>query len=492
MSSLASPRFPWSLVLVVAACRAPATASPPSPSSPTSSTPSGTESAEETGLHTAKATATADTGPVVTPITPPLTGMLPPTWTIEAPELPNFGDRLEVVPADQGDLLAIDHRAEGTTTPSTVFLEPSWPRGTHHVLDVWDGVSGWDGTVGGTIHAVGDADGDDEGDYWLSSRLVAGPLLGRHHAAIDLDGSQSIAFTEPRSSGDYPMGFVHGAGFDADHDGHHDVLLSNTTYPEGNDAWVAFGPFAGEVLVDPDRPATRATLGHVGQPSCYENPGLQVVRDYLGPGRHAVAYGGPDWGHQCSSGDLALFALEVDPGGSSGTPLALFDLGSDDAVFTDDVDGDGQRDTLCGDAWRSAVLAGPVNDYTTWNEARFDDDLLPTTDGEVARVLGDVNGDGVNDYLVQRGDQSHHVHLSPFSTPLSPDPAIEVAPFLFEVWSAFDRFHLVTGDFDDDGLGDFAYTGHEEWGATSYDVHVYLGADVVATWEARQLSPPAR
>jgi len=466
---------------------------------PTASSPQPTgvsplaDSADTTDTAASAIASTADSSPAyATPFTPPTAGRLDPTLTIEGPEMRSFGDRLEVTPGDGHDLLFISRGGDVPAgEPHTYLLEAPWPRGRHHILDLWDGASGLTERISDAriVHRVPDADGDGQADYWLGARLVPGPLMGQLHETTHTAGSDSIAWIETYRASPgvrVPYGAVHGTDFDADGDGHTDVLVTEWGEATLGEAWVAYGPFSGQITIDdPHDPPNRSTLGWITG-ACYGNSGLRILRDYLGPGRDAAMFGGPTWAG-CGY-DVNIIELTVEPGGTNDDLVATFHVNSGDVFATDDVDGDGEPDMLMS-TWQEetgGILPGPVTGNTTYEDP-IPDDPLPVEGGSLARVLGDVNGDGINDYMATVDNGDTYVHLSPFDPPLVAEHGLLVER-LRTAWSDNRPKQLVYGDFDGDGLGDYAHHSYEHVNDDlAHDVYVYTGADLVATWEAQGL-----
>ncbi len=231
-----------SIALLLLACAPGPDPSPP----PAESTPSSVHTSPT--ADTSTGAGTGHTGATEPSWEPPLKGILPPTTIVESPSFArarSWGESLLGAPVEgSADILVAGIPSEDETQPyGSYFLTGPFPRGTVPPDAVWDGVSGWGGSPYGAtpaIHRVPDADGDGVEDYWLFSRLVPGPLMGRLHALARVEGDESIAYIEGSDLG--PEG-VQAADFDADGDGIGDILIDSAVGP---DAIVSAGPHAGE------------------------------------------------------------------------------------------------------------------------------------------------------------------------------------------------------------------------------------------------------
>ncbi len=435
---------------------------------------------------------TGDTGEPEDAWDPPLTGQLEPHTVIEAPGRKNWGaDSLGIDVGGGPDILASRFSRSGYDYAKepygTYFLTGPFPRGSHDVDTIWDGVSGWEATAGSivdSIHTVPDADGDGIEDYWLYLRLVPGPLMGRYHAFYKRKGDDSIAFIERANITDAVQ--VLAANFDANHDGIDDVLVG----PVGGQAhYVRWGPFVDRVSYYDDDELG----GYVGRDQCQDVYGVAHFPDLYGPGRDGVAYGGVDFPNWCNGADAAFFELDVQPGEANYERLAVLNHGAKSPQPVGDVDGDGYPDVLWAFSLDSHVIPGPLygDDPDQDPDAV---DLLPVTGGALLRPLGDLNGDGATDFLVlaEDGGPNHYVHLSPFAPPLVAAHGLPVEPS--DGTLGTNLHDLSVGDFDDDGLDDFAFQRLKVDPSDSTEptyLVIYSGADITATWDARGLPAPA-
>ncbi len=430
------------------------------------------------------------------PWEPPLSGVLPPTTLIEAPADPYphlWGQYILGVPVEGDDdvLIAASFRLDYDKQPvGSYFLTGPFPRGTVALDDVWDGVSGWEPPIGNivkAVHRVPDANGDGVEDYWLLNRLVPGPLMGRLHRYLPVDGDDSIAYIE---GADVGSGYIQAANFDADGDGIDDVLIGNG---EGQYAYVRWGPFLGEVSYSD--PTHDPLGGYLGNGQCQDVAGSLHIPDFYGPGVDAIVYGGVDFPNWCNGADSAFFAMTVQPGEANTERLAVLEHGGRVVRAVGDINGDGTPDifwgTTSGDSY---LLPGPQLGETPSLAELEALDLLPVEGGGLSRPLGDINGDGTTDFLaVFPQDVDFRVFLSPFDPPLRQDRGLPVEGIIVNSSPSANTF--ATGDFDNDGLGDVAY--QQPWGVYPIDLDqpgvliVYTGADLVATWQARGLDSPA-
>jgi hypothetical protein len=478
-------------LLVACGPKAPANERPGPTETGSDSSPTMGDATGHTGMPIPGGTGTTgDTGQPIDPWDPPLTGPLEPHTIIEAPGHNQWGlFSLGVSVANGPDILAsMFYRPDYATEPyGSYFLTGPFPRGSHHVDAIWDGVSGWEAPleiIVRPIHTVPDTDGDGIEDYWLYHRLVPGPLMGRYHPFYKRKGDDSIAFIERANITSSVQ--VLAANFDANHDGIDDILVGSDA---GQAHFVRWGPFVDRVSYYDDDELG----GYLGLDQCQDVYGVTHLPDFYGPGRDGIAYGGVDFPLWCDGADVAFFELDVLPGETNADRLAVLNHGAKSLHSVGDVDGDGHPDVLWAFALDSHILPGPLyGEILDQDQAAVD--LLPVTGGAILRPLGDLNGDGTTDFLVlEEGTVEQFVHLSPFAPPLIPSHGLPVEPS--DATLSTNLHDLSVGDFDDDGLDDFAFQRLKVDPTDYFEptfLVIYSGADITATWNARGLpAPPA-
>lgn len=404
------------------------TAAPTRPSAPTAATAS-TASTGATGT-TALTSHTGHTGDSGGGPPRGLAGDLGPS-TIVLPSAPGELVPIGVMPRRDGpDQVVV---LDGPTMVNHLLRGP-FPAGEHVITALWDGVS--------TLplsHLVpaSDVDGDGSNDAWVGLELHAGPL----------------PTTRP------PLAVLPGTGWgaplvsdaDLDGDGHVDLLLHDGSQLR---PVVLFGPLDGA-------PQPIARLGPTSYEYLFE---VGVFRDHYGPGAHAVGM----WAQRSKQAlPYELFdGRLLAPGGDYVEPaftvtgwVSLSPLG--------DVDGDGFGDMGFG----STVLRGPLQPEGGAAPAS-DVPHLVVDGGFVIDDLGDLDGDGAVELLVVDASRTEYsVLMSPHSDPIDVAGGVRIGLVDHTLGEA------VVGDVDGDGLPDLLVQSYFSGGS---ELHVYTGADVVA------------
>ncbi|MEQ1507505.1 MAG: VCBS repeat-containing protein, partial [Myxococcota bacterium] len=372
------------MTLSLAGCTAPA-----DPASP--AIPSGDSSPEDSGA------APSDRGAELPP-SARVTG-LPGMWlTIGGVGVvPTHGDDASVLlVSTRGDLYP--------HYPLTFLVPGSIPRGEHAVLDLWDGRSTYADQLG-SVQLAGDVDDDGHLDLWFPTELRLGPLLGR---ALE-PGAGADAYVDDG-------GRVGAAGFDADGDGHEDVLFQSCCQT----AWIHHGPFSGRIAgaYAADASPDVTWLGDMS--GCAESIAASVLRDHLAPGRDAVAMGieggcGRDttvWPLQQPRGTHLHEGDEVGFASIGGTAPMWFES-------TGDLDGDGIGEAIYGDWLYSRILRGPLHGNAVQSPEAF-----TQVNGHAQAAIADLNGDGIEELVggwihsLAPYDVTWMLVLSPYDDPI--------------------------------------------------------------------------
>mgnify|MGYP003884232655 FL=1 len=371
-----------------------------------------------------------------------------------------------------------------------VYLDTLPPPGDHYILDLWDGVSlGWGDHH---IFPVPDVDGDGIYDYWAFYKLLPGPIMGRDTVAAAYNDAPIAHLGPDKVRGPLGFGVVMLSNFDADGDGHIDILVDNGG---ANLYEVYFGPFSGEIVENVPQ-ADKTNIGTGASSECNEPPIL--LPDLLGPGRDAIAVGGEDWPRWCPR-DRFIFPLEVERTGWA-VELGSLDFPAGHLQPVGDLDGNGTQDVMAF-SWglepAAALWSEPFDEHTSFWELPLPPATTSAARGHLMGTIGDVNGDGIDDllgyvnpYYLYGGtafddEPESYVLLSPFDDPIVIDAGIRVEPVAPEA----GRAHIpwTHGDFDGDGHSDLIYmTGRGQDTYAPYVplplpvLNVYSGADLTA------------
>jgi len=462
-------RLGW--LALAASCGAP---SSPPPASPTSSSVTHGTASSASSVDTSPTATTAttgDSGPAT--LREPTHEVVDPTVVITFHDYDDPLLRARFAPRPDGTHLLLASAGVDEAPVGTFFLEPPFDRGEHSVLDLWDGVSGLnDLTIDDVLSVweVADQDGDGIDDLWLGHKLLAGPLLGQAH---DPTGPSAVVLAEleTNTQGSSIDGMVLAAGFDADDDGHGDVLVGHAL--GGDPHIVHYGPLSGTVPSGRTGAHPEATV--LGVTGCGLLYGYTFLPDAFGPGLHGFATGSGDPVGGCHSSDQQVYALHHPRGTLAPDPVATYAWGSSELAPLPDLTGDGLPEVAYfsehdGAGWAQASpLQGAVGQPPT---AEVD-----VRHGYLTGLLGDVNGDGIKDmrgqWVYDEGRSVKVWLLSPHPQPIDLSNGLEAPGHWGTVHHA---------DIDGDGLDDLVYRPR-----SNDDVlHLTTGADITAAWAAHQ------
>jgi hypothetical protein len=369
--------------------------------------------------------------------------------------------------------------------PGTVFLKGDIAPGTHGLLEVWDGVSGYDyGIVNENAPLAGDVNQDGHLDVWLGEELFLGPLLGRTVRRLQDSQAHVEGFREWAVAGN----------FDADGDGQLDVLFKSDA---GAWSFIRYGPFEGVLPSAVEGAADPATYTRLGENSfCTESDHDTVIlRDHLGPGHDAVAVGTDSYGW-CPL-DTFVWDLRQPRGGQLTYEQALAETEGTNSIYglpfddAGDLDGDGFGDAVWGGRSGSRLVGGPMSGWMEFSQGGYDHPI-EQVNGYVAHGVGDINGDGLGELVGMwswRGldgespTQGMWVLLfSPHPQPIDLSQGLELGWFEEHVTSDVGR---VDADLDGDGRTDLASLWAEP-DFTAQTLAIWYGADLLQAWESRQ------
>jgi len=374
---------------------------------------------------------TTDTDDSGEPAYPPYEGQPPASVVV-------YGTRFrghDLIPHDDTTLLEllVDDRyllIDAATLP---------PSGLVHYDDLWDGVSEveW-----GEVTHLRDMDGDGHDDYFIGRSIRPGPLLGRYTPWATPADAIAYLLVDPADALKWPHLVL-----DADQDGHEDLLVTGTGY----DAVprIYFGPFDGPI---PDPAADDSTVLPLITRKGIDAYTLTLAPDLLGLGEDALLMA--HWENYLQWDTMT--PLPIARGGivehsdflQGGTWYPVSPLG--------DLNGDGINDVVAD----HGVYFGPILGPESFDPAR-----KLTSAGSIGPG-GDLNGDGMSD-LLMRVDYERYVLLSPHRWPLTIDQGVPIEP----------DGGVVIGDVDGDGRDDVVIN-------TSASKHesvlIYLGVDLEA------------
>jgi len=260
---------------------------------------------------------------------------------------------------------------------------------------------------------AGDVNGDGIDDLWVGSPNVA-PTNGAIYLFLgDKDGvlaeDDAAANAHGRIIGGNLVSNV-GEAFspvgDVNGDGYADVLVGDGVFALWSGAaWLYLGPISGDV----DREDAVATFTTT-QTDAELGTAVRGVGDLDGDGLPDLLVTAPDM-PGLSNGEGAIFLLPGTLTGEHAVEREGFRIGDfasygrlDHGLAASDLDGDGLGDiVVCVSRntgglyeYRTLVFLGPFTSNRDWGDADAEHELPMADETE---VVGDINGDGLDDVL---------------------------------------------------------------------------------------------
>lgn len=275
--------------------------------------------------------------------------------------------------------------------------------------DAWTGVRP-NGQLGRRLGALGDVTGDGRAEYLAAAAYDASayPLGGAVFLVSGTTGGPLVGAPEMIAGGEgWYLGAALDGGPDVDSDGVPDLLVSATGYADNAGAtWLVSGAaFAASSSFHPELSALTTVWGDA--PASYSGAYLAFLGDVMGTGATFYAVGAPlaDANGFTRAGKVGLFdaadrgVLSMsDPSVEVGGYFAEEVLGNW-VTTAGDVDGDGLDDYMVsassGDL--AVILPGGDEDPILPDDALFR--LTGTGAGESAEcmMVGDIDEDGVRE-----------------------------------------------------------------------------------------------
>ncbi len=278
-------------------------------------------------------------------------------------------------------------------------------------------VSFWGEYTGGAAGhdvALGDVDNDGEldvlvGSPWADSgyaHLVMGPFAATEYlSAADQEYAASAAYTWG-----YYFGYTVTGGGDTNGDGYADYAVADTSFGgSSGGVWLYRG---GRTI------ATTHSSVHSGGSSYYCGWALDMGEDLTGDGRDDLVIGCPG-GHR-------IYGVSSSSGSGGLSSYNAFEVRTGSGAFghgvaTLDVNGDGTGDLIGVDSTSREVWyqEGPLSGSYTMSSVGDDTTSFSFLNTGRGADVGDLDGDGYEDFIVFASSYNSFVFLGGSSTPLS-------------------------------------------------------------------------
>ncbi len=462
------------------------------------------------------------------PIHAPLTSVAAATFLAELPEdrsgsaLASIGD----VNQDGFDdfLIAARAASKAQTAAGQVYLIPGSANGWGRWVDLWEHShsflgEGPEDSAGYSLSGAGDVNGDGYDDFLIGApgNNQAGDRAGKTYLFFGRDAlwgaerpiDEADAAFVGEAPGDRSGTAVAGVG-DVNGDGYDDFLIGAPNHSNGLDeagkVYLFFGQPSGWTKNLSVADADATFLGE----AAYDRAGtsLAAAGDVEGDGYADFLIGAPDRDVPADRAGTVYLVLGRDRGWVNDFPLAGATYAFNGEAQNDrcgislasagDVNGDGLDDFLIGAPYnaRYGTESGAayllLGKTTGWlfgfsvanADAVFLGDVPMTRAGHSVSGAGDVNGDGIDDFLIgsvfaNEGNPSAGAACLVFGSRdgIPAEMRIESAPIVFHgdhagSWAGY-RVRGV-GDVNGDGLDDMAITAPTDSIAGLDAGHTYL------------------
>jgi hypothetical protein len=278
------------------------------------------------------------------------------------------------------------------------------------------------------------------GSYAYSSTDGIAHLIYGPFATDEYTGSADAEFTESGTYANY-FGYEVAARSDLNGDGYPEIAIADPSY--------GYSPAGVVYIYRGGRAASTSYATVVGGGSSYHcGWSMESGVDLTGDGGDELVVG-------CFGGHRVYGFSSI---GSSDS-FEVYQLSGDFGygVAAPDVDGDGVHDLIVTDpdtyAYDTSLMLGPLSGSYYADRDRDDSASYSSFIYALAGVIGDVDGDGYEDFAVGDYAYNTYVHLGGSSTPLSDGYALRISEGIDDVDG---------GDLNGDGTDDLVMTNYGE------------------------------